>query len=351
MPGFMSGFFYYILHNKFFFTHYKFMIVKKRKTFILILLAFLMLFSIQSTRTYAYSEEIFLGGMPAGFSLYTRGAIVVGVCDVITENGLISPSKNAGIEVGDIILYIDEIEINNAIDIERALKTNQTKMVTISRNNELILEKIIPAKDINGHYKLGVFVRDDVSGIGTITYIKGNSFGSLGHPILDDRGNLLDITGGKLYNCNITGYVKGERGKAGELRGVFLRNKSVGEIDLNTNVGVFGKLNSNFDKSSLVKVKLGHAKMGDAKIFSTINGSAPKEYSISIIKVDNNIDTKNFVVKITDPDLTDCTAGIVQGMSGSPIVQDGKLVGAITHVFINDPTRGFGISIDKMFNN
>ncbi len=328
------------------------MVIKKRAfSFICFLLIIISIFNINLYTTNADSDEVYLGGMPAGFSLFTRGATVVGLCDVITENGLISPAKTADICVGDVILYIDDYEINNAMDIEKALKENGTKLITLSRCGELVLEKINPVKDLSGHSKIGVFVRDEVSGIGTITYIKGNRFASLGHPVLDDNANLLNITGGKLYKCNITGYVKGERGKAGELRGVFVRNNSIAEIDKNLSVGVFGDINNEYDKDNLIKIELGQAKMGDATIFTTIDGKEPKKYSISIVKVDKNLDTKNFVIKVTDKELITQTGGIVQGMSGSPIVQDGKLVGAVTHVFINDTTRGFGISIDNMINN
>ncbi len=327
------------------------MINKKRKySILLLLLAIITFFSAGYSKAYAKSNQVYLGGMPAGFSLFTRGATVVGLCDVVTENGLISPSKNVGICVGDTILYIDEYEINNALDIEKALETGGTKLLTLSRNDELILEKVSTVKDMSGHNKLGVFVRDDVSGIGTITFINGDRFASLGHPVLDESGELLKITGGKLYNCNITGRVKGERGKAGELRGLFIRSKEIACIEKNQEVGVFGKLNSSFDRSNLTKIEIGQAHMGNASIFSTIDGKSPKEYSISIVKVDNNSETKNFVVKITDSELISSTGGIVQGMSGSPIVQDGKLVGAITHVFINDPTRGFGVAISNMLN-
>lgn len=323
---------------------------KKRYSFLIIFLFLISIFSIGNYKTFAKEEELYLGGMPAGFSLYTRGANVVGLCDVITENGLVSPAKNAGIEVGDVILYIDEYEVNNALDIERALVNSNSKKITLKRNNEILLEKVMPARDMNGQNKLGIFVRDDVSGIGTITFIKGNRFGSLGHPVLDDNGQILNITNGNLYNCNITGFVKGERGKAGELRGIFLRNNSIGVIESNLEVGVFGKLNNNFDYNTLTKIESGEAKMGNATIYSTIDGKTPEEFSISIIKVDLNPETKNFVIKITDQRLLDSTCGIVQGMSGSPIVQNGKLVGAITHVYINDPSRGFGISIENMLD-
>ena len=201
------------------------------------------------------------------------------------------------------------------------------------------------------YYKLGILIRDGVSGIGTITFIKENRIAALGHPILNDNNSLVEIIGGNVYTCNITGCVKGERGKAGELKGNFIRISPFACIEKNLLCGVYGCLNDNFDYKTLKKVKIGEAVPGEASIYSTTTGNLPKEYSISIIKVDNNEDYKNFVIKVTDKELLNTTGGIVQGMSGSPIVQNGKLVGAVTHVFLNDPTRGFGIKIDKMINN
>ena len=326
--------------------------MKKKFCVIFILVLFISMFSFYSKPAYADKEKIYLGGMPAGFSLYTRGAHVVGLCDVITENGLKSPAKDVEIKVGDVILAIGVYEINNASDIEKALYNGRIKNVSIQRNGKILTEKIVPAKDINGSYRLGVFIRDNINGIGTITYIKGNRFASLGHPVTDDKGDVLNIIGGNLYNCDITGYVKGQKGKAGELRGVFLNNKKIATIDKNNNCGVFGKLNEKaIDYEKLTEIEIGEARMGNAEIFSTINGQEPKVYDISIIKTDFNGDNKNFVIKINDETLVDSTGGIVQGMSGSPIVQDGKLVGAVTHVFINDPLRGFGISIEKMIKH
>lgn len=324
------------------------MVSLKRRFFIL-LIAIVSIFSCFKVNVFADEEEIYLGGMPAGFALYTRGAEIVGLCDVITENGSISPAKNADILVGDKILFIDGFEINSALDIEKSIKSNYNKTITIERQGETMLKIITPAKDINGKYKLGLFIRDEINGIGTITFIKGNRFASLGHPVLNNAGKTYEIIGGNLYNCKITGNIKGERGKAGELRGVFLRNEKVGKIEKNNSVGVYGSI-ENIDKSTLIKTEIGDAKPGKAQILSTIDGVKPKKYDISIIKVDNTSSCKNFVIKIIDNDLLNNTGGIVQGMSGSPIIQNNKLVGAVTHVFINDPTRGFGLSIDKMLN-
>lgn len=326
--------------------------MKRITKFLLAIFSFVLIFSFNIKPTYADTEKIYLGGMPAGFSLQTKGATVVGICDVITKEGLVSPAKESEIKIGDVILSIGEYEINNAQDIEHALNNSKNKNVSLRRDGKIISEKIIPAKDINGNLRLGVFVRDNVNGIGTLTYIKGNRFASLGHPVTDENGEILKITSGELYSCNITGCVKGERGKAGELRGVFLSRNKIATIEKNNSYGVFGIIeNSILENSNLLEVEVGEARMGDAQICSTILGKNPEMYDISIIKTDYNNQTKNFVIKINDNKLLNATGGIVQGMSGSPILQDGKLVGAVTHVFINDPTRGFGISINNMINN
>jgi len=306
--------------------------------------------SVKSFFVYADSNKIYLGGYPAGFSLQTNGALVVSLCDVVTNDGLKSPAKDASIEPGDKILSINGHKIFNANDIATSIKLNDIVFVEFQRNDEIIQKTLYPAVDLSGEYKLGVFVKDEICGIGTITFIKDNRVASLGHPVMDQDG-ILNIRGGNIYSCSIIGFVKGSRGMPGELKGVFIKKDVKASIDKNLENGVYGELIGNFDYNNLVEIDIGEAKIGDASIFSTIKGSTPKEYSISIIKIDNSSINKNFVIKITDDELLNETGGIVQGMSGSPIVQDGKLVGAVTHVFINDPTRGFGIKIDNMLNN
>ena len=320
-------------------------------SFILALFSFITFFSFNIKNVNANEDKIYLGGMPAGFSLNTVGVTVVGLCDVITTNGSISPSKIADVRVGDRILSIDHMEINNALDIEKAIKDKTNIIINIKRDKTYLEKEIKLEKDLTGNNKLGVFIKDDICGIGTITFIKGNRFASLGHPVLDENGELIEINGGEIYNCNITGCVKGERGKAGELRGAFIKNNSIGKIEKNLSVGVYGSLNEKFDFNNLTEITIGEATIGDAEIYSTIHGESPRKYKINIIKTENKNESKNFVIKICDRELLDKTNGIVQGMSGSPIIQNGKLVGAVTHVFINDPTRGFGLSIFNMINN
>lgn len=329
---------------------------RRKKIFLCLSLLFLiLLYPILSPCDIVYANsdrKIYLGGIPAGFSLETKGAYVAGVCDVVTQDGVKSPSKDAGIVLGDYIISIDGVEVNSAFDIEKAVVSDGYKDVLIDRCGIIMKKSVMPAKDLGGKFRLGVFVRDSVSGIGTITFFKDGKYASLGHPVLDDNGLVLSVLKGNVYPCEITGYIKGERGIPGELKGVFIKNSSIGNIEKNIRNGVYGKLEESFDFSDKTEIEVGEAKIGKASIFTTIEGDKSQEYSISIVKTDGDVGAnKNYVIKVTDKTLLDKTGGIVQGMSGSPIVQDGKLVGAVTHVFINDPTRGFGISIKNMINN
>jgi len=299
----------------------------------------------------AAGEKLYLGGFAAGFVIETRGADVIGLSDVITKDGVKSPSKDAGIEVGDVIMSINGAEINNAKDIGKSLSGNKgTLTVEISRKGEKLLKPVIPVKDVNGNIKIGVFVRDELNGIGTITYMKSDlQFAALGHPVLDENGNFLNVSGGKVYRCSVVGVVKGERGKPGELQGLFIEDELFGTISKNTDVGLYGKMVKKSQLKGMKQIETGEAEVGKASIYTCIDGLEGKEYSISIVKIDkNNGENKNLVIKVTDVELLKKTNGILQGMSGSPIVQNGKLIGAVTHVFVNDPSRGFGILIDKM---
>ena len=324
----------------------------KKKILLLIILSFSIILTSNFNIVYSDDVKYYLGGYPVGIELTTRGALVVGTCDVVTENGIDSPSKKVGITAGDRIMYIDSFEINDAFDIENAIKNGGDKTIIIKRNDEIINYNITPIKDMAGYYKIGVFVKNGINGIGTITYFKDNGdFASLGHPVyFNDK--IAEIKKGNLYFCSITGYVSGEYSKPGELKGVFIKDKIIGNIYKNGSNGVFGQLNDYNCYKNIREVQLGDAVVGDAVIYTTINGTTPKEYSISIIKVDSREGSlKNYVIKVTDKSLISQTGGIVQGMSGSPIVQNGKLIGAITHVFTNDPSKGFGISINNMINN
>ena len=297
-------------------------------------------------------QEYYLGGFPLGFDLSANGALVVGLSEVICEDDVYLPAKDAGINQGDYILSLNGKRIFCASDIDEVLRSNKTDYVIaeILSNGELFIKKIYPKKDLSGTYKIGVLIRDYLSGIGTVTLIaKNGCFASLGHPIIDESGNTLGVGGGSVYKCNIIGVIKSERGKAGELNGNILRNLKVGKVIKNTNVGLIGKFENIKECSVSTEYTVGEPSPGVAEVYTTISGESPKKYSISIVKVDMQEKTnKNMIIKITDERLIKYSGGIVQGMSGSPIVQNGKIVGAVTHVFLNDSTRGYAISIDKM---
>jgi stage IV sporulation protein B len=226
----------------------------------------------------------------------------------------------------------------------------------VIRGEERINFNVTPIKDaVSGRFKIGVLIRDGISGIGTVTYIdkENGSFGALGHAVISAEEKSLSLSNGDMYSCNIVGISKGVRGKAGELRGMFLAENVFGKAEKLCQCGIYGQINEEYDTSRLESAQADSddVKMGKATIYSTISGIVPKEYQIEIVKVDkSNKENKNYVIKITDKDLLNKTGGILQGMSGSPIIQNGKLVGAVTHVFLNDSSRGFGISINNMLN-
>lgn len=328
------------------------------KNLLILFITVLVSISIQPLSAFATTSELYLGGFAAGFTLNTTTVEVVGICDVITSEGLRSPAREYGIKTGDIIEDINGVEINSTADINKILDEDCKKFnVQIVRNSEKFMIEIVPAKDLaTKSNKLGVLVKDSINGVGTITYIdKANKkFASLGHPVADLNNNIININGGSVYGCLIYDIKKGIKGTPGELRGAFENGRLLGKAKINSPCGIFGDVNENYDTSKLTKIEkinIDEVKIGRACIYTTLHGSEVKKYDISIVKVDKfNKDNRNFVIKIEDSLLLELTGGIVQGMSGSPIVQNGKLIGAVTHVFVNDPTRGYGIAIDKMLN-
>jgi len=321
-----------------------------------VILSFAMICCGKSTVKASAEESIvYIGGMSAGFTLKAGGAQIIGFCDIIGEEGTSSPALKAGFVSGDIITKAAGISIESIGELNDIVNKNQAKaleMVVLRSGEELVLT-VKPMKDkVSNHYKIGVLVRDSVSGIGTVTYIdKKGHFGALGHAVVGENNQELKISNGLVYECSIVGIHKGVRGRAGELRGMFLNDKTLGCAEKLCSCGIFGEISEGFQVNETMSAVAtsNDVRPGKAYIYSTISGVEPQKYNIEIVKVDfNNRENKNYVVKITDENLITETGGIVQGMSGSPIVQDGKLVGAITHVFLNDPTRGFGINIETM---
>ncbi len=297
--------------------------------------------AIPSTAASASEDYLYLGGFPAGFMLNTKTVEVIGMCDVVTEGGVRSPAREAGIKTGDIIDKINGKEIDASTDINNILANEYKKYeVDIIRGGESLKVEVDPAKDMSsGNKKLGVLVKDSINGIGTVTYIDGlhKKFASLGHPVSDTANHVIEINGGTVFGSLIYDVKKGVRGTPGELRGAFENGVVIGNAKVNCPCGVFGDLNEKFDYSGLLRItkaSMDEVQIGTAYIYTTIYGKSAEKYKISIIKVDKgNKENRNFVIKIDDEKLIAATGGIVQGMSGSPIVQNGKLIGAVTHVY------------------
>lgn len=305
----------------------------------------------------AEENAYYLGGMTAGFLLNAGGVQVIGLNEVVAEDGIYRPAEQAGIRTGDTICAIDGISVKNIDELNMLLAKSGGKSVKVKvkRQGDTAEVEISPVKEKkSGKYKIGVLIRDTLSGIGTVTYIEKETrrFGALGHGVTDENHESMQISDAKVYLCSVIGVNKGERGKAGELRGLFLNDKTVGTAEKVCKTGLYGTFDAEYDFSQLETIAIApvsEATIGKAVIYSTVNGTCPQKYEIAIAKVDaGNRENKNFVIKVTDERLIDETGGIVQGMSGSPIVQNGKLIGAVTHVFLNDPTRGYGIAIEHM---
>ena len=307
-----------------------------------------------------YKEiSLYPGGMPFGVKLYTDGVIVAGVTEVDTKDGKKTPSADGGLKVGDIIKKVNENAVNTTDEISSAVEQsggNELSLTVIRNDKELIL-KIIPVLSKSDNlFKAGMWLRDSTAGLGTVTFIspKNNAFAGLGHGICDvDTGNLMPLRKGTVVNVTIKGISKGTAGDPGELKGAFAPGR-IGSLINNTMCGVYGILSESTFSNLSEPIKIGlkdEIKTGDAEIICTVTDKTER-YSAKIVKIGNkDADQKNFVIKITDKRLLDATGGIVQGMSGSPVIQNGKLVGAVTHVLVNDPTKGYGIFIENMLKN
>ncbi|HSH34648.1 SpoIVB peptidase [Schnuerera sp.] len=302
------------------------------------------------------------GGNALGVRLNTKGVLVVAVTDVLGVDGRrYSPAKEAGIKTGDSILEVNNIKVKDAEHVIELLNQVQDKKVKIivERNKMKFETEVIPIKSMQDNcYRLGIWVRDKTAGIGTLTFYDEDSrvFGALGHGITDmDTGNLLNVEYGKITHAKIANVEQGKRGSPGEIRGIFYETENVlGEITKNSSYGIFGLITDDFIRTNKIKpIPIGfkeEIKEGKAYILTTIDNNKIEKFEINILKTQSQQypNQKSMTVKITDKKLLEKTGGIVQGMSGSPIIQDGKLIGAITHVFVNDPTKGYGIYIEWM---
>lgn len=303
-------------------------------------------------------KELIPCGTPFGIRLFTNGVIVVGTADIPTQDGMVNPATCAGIKTGDIIQKINGKNVNQNEEVAALVEKSDGKALELEleRNGRVFTATLHPVTcETDNLYKAGLWVRDSTAGIGTMTFYdpETGSFGGLGHAICDtDTGEVMPLRSGDILPVTICGIAKGEKGLPGELRGYFSNDTAIGSLCANVQAGVYGNLEKTFEGTSVTMAMKQDITTGKVQILTTINEDGPQYYDAEIESIDlrNQSETKNMVLHVTDPELLKATGGIVQGMSGSPILQNGKLVGAVTHVFVNDPTRGYGIFAENMLN-
>lgn len=308
-------------------------------------------------------KNVIVGGTPFGIRIYTDGLMVSQTADVETKDGKKNPSAEAGIQCGDNILSVNGERLKTNEQLLACVENSGGESIRIEgrRGNEKYSVRITPVKDIHqNQYRIGLMVRDSCAGIGTLTFIdpSNNTFGGLGHGICDsESGSLMPLEHGDTVRAAISSVRKGTCGSPGSLSGYFTDNDSFGTLSANCEYGVFGTVADsdryNENAAVLPAAFKQEVKKGKAQIRSTIDGITPEYYDVEIEEVSYNTSDhfKNMVIKVTDERLLEKTGGIVQGMSGSPVIQNGKLVGAVTHVFVNDPTRGYAVFVETMMSN
>ncbi|MCD7826928.1 MAG: SpoIVB peptidase [Clostridiales bacterium] len=309
--------------------------------------------TVESDRKYVYA-----GGNAVGIRLYTDGLLVVGLDEVITENGNVSPGSDCGIEVGDVIVAVEGDDTVSTAEFVKTVNSLSGEPVelTIKRGEEILTLTLTPEYSASDEkYRCGLWLRDSTAGIGTMTFIdeKTGMMASLGHAICDsDTQAVLEASGGDILSADISGITPGEKGAAGQLIGTFTDN-IIGALCENNEYGVYGLFTGNTEDFDLYPVAgQSEIEAGSAFVLTTVDENGPAFYDIEIEKITYTEETsaRNMVIKVTDEDLLNATGGIVQGMSGSPIIQNGMLVGAVTHVFLNDPSRGYAIFAETMVN-
>ncbi|MCI5731584.1 MAG: SpoIVB peptidase [Eubacterium sp.] len=299
-------------------------------------------------------------GQPIGIYVETNGLLVLDTAEIEGRDGLTyAPGENV-LKAGDYILKWDETPVATIRDLNEEIQRTKDKKVSVllRRNGEQVKVAVCPILATDRTYKIGTWVREDTQGIGTLTYVtEEGKFGTLGHGITDvDTGTLLNLHGGELFQTKILDITRGTKGEPGELQGYInmVATNEIGQISRNTDVGVFGKMESDrIEEYAGDFVSVGmkqDIKEGKAYIHANLEGK-PRKYEIQIEEINlNSMDNKSMEIRVTDSRLLQLTGGIVQGMSGSPIIQDGKLVGAVTHVLVDDPSRGYGVFIETMLS-
>lgn len=319
------------------------------KKFKSIILLFLLSFIIIPINTYAYSDYIIAGGENIGIKLNSNGIMIVGTYKIDDVN----PGVDAGLKVGDIITSINDTSVKSISEMVSIINSSRDNIIKVGfiRDNNPMNVNLELYKD-NGIYKTGLYVKDSITGIGTLTFIDPETklFGALGHEITESTtGKILNITDGTIFDSKVTGITPSSDGEPGEKNATFNSNETDGKITKNTNKGIFGKYTEEIKETNKYKVaNYNDIELGEAKILTVLDSDKIGEYSINILKVSNKDKIKNIIFEITDDDLLKKTNGIIQGMSGSPIIQGKFIIGAVTHVVVDNPHKGYGILITNM---
>ena len=325
--------------------------------------------SVLANEKHANNErlKVYAGGDNIGVKISIEGILVVSFSDIESVDGKIikSPAQSSGINIGDTILSVDGKSINTSKELVEIVNGSETGTVAVkvNRDGSETTKNVNLLKNNLGNYKLGMWVRDSTAGIGTLTFVDGNTgvYGGLGHPITDsETERVLSVLKGDLIRSTVINVRKGEVGSPGELKGIFTNEKMpIGTVGKNTETGIFGvvdakNMNRFNESSKLYEIGFkNEVQEGNAQIITTTDEQGPKFYDISIEKVIGTAKgpNKNMLIKVTDEELLAKTGGIVQGMSGSPIIQNGRIIGAVTHVLVNKPNVGYGIYIENMLND
>lgn len=312
------------------------------------------IFPIKEVRTRP-AEEIMLVpcGQPFGVRMLMGGVMVIGFGEVASGDSHCCPAVEAGLEIGDVIVSANHSEVRSTADLRDAASQGTPLGLTVMRGGAMEEVTLTPVYSIAaGCCQTGLWVRDSAAGIGTLTYFDPDSggFGGLGHPICDpDTGELIPLAQGEADAVTISGVIRGQAGTPGQLQGYFSADAPIGTLSCNSDAGIFGTLDSIPDAPAVPMALQQEVETGDAVILATLDGTAPAAYSVEITSLCYTDSTQNMVIRITDEKLLETAGGIVQGMSGSPILQNGRLVGAVTHVFVSDPSQGYGIFAENMY--
>lgn len=294
-------------------------------------------------------------GRAVGIRLEADGVMIVGIPDTCADGETPSPSKKVGLRAGDVIVRVGKAEIKTGDELKAAVKNSGGKTVALQvrRGDETLQFEVTPHKTKDA-YTLGLYVRDGVSGIGTVTYFdpQDNSYGALGHAVHEgETGTQIPVREGSISHVTVTDVAKGKAGTPGQLHGTFDFDAKLGSIRLNTDCGIFGTAHGAFTSENAIEIaEEDEIHTGAAYILSNIAGESVERYDVEVSRVykGDEGNGRSMLITVTDEELTEATGGIVQGMSGSPIIQDGKLIGAVTHVLINDPQKGYAVSIARM---